>query len=131
MTIILFIILEASEREEKKSRLGSWELQKVAVPIHTVTDACVCVCLCMCVWVHVCIIFNITKHKTMGYKLAFQPNIPHLIGFCFPSCYFGVCFSHSCKTLFKYEIFLLALGFSSQGALRCKESASEGFVLIK
>lgn len=45
MTIILFIILEASEREEKKSRLGSWELQKVAVPIHTVTDACVCVSL--------------------------------------------------------------------------------------
>lgn len=39
MTIILFIILEASEREEKKSRLGSWELQKVAVPIHTVVDA--------------------------------------------------------------------------------------------
>ncbi len=73
---------------------GYWELEITFIAIRV----CVCVCVyvqikCFYVYMHsaspfplvlthsheVRIVFNIAKHETMGYKLAFQPDIFDMI----------------------------------------------------
>lgn len=112
MTIILFIILEAGWGNRSEDSVGAGRLQGAGDHIHT-PYVCVYVYVCVLVqikcfyvYMQVCIpfsppctliatlvriVFDIAKHETMGYKLAFQPDIfdmisaSHLVSLLFVS----------------------------------------------
>lgn len=110
MTIILFIILETGWGNRSEDSVGAGRLQGAGDHIHTLyIYVCVCVFTCKSsAFMYICksahpfplctliatlvrIVFDIAKHETMGYKLAFQPDIfdmisaSHLVSLLFVS----------------------------------------------
>lgn len=118
MTIILFIILETGWGNRSEDSVGAGRLPAAGDHIHTLymcACACVCVYVCVCsrkkkssAFMYICksaypfplctliatlvrIAFNTETHETMGYKLAFQPDIfdmisaSHLVSLLFVS----------------------------------------------
>lgn len=107
MTIILFIILETGWETGEKTAWeleGYWELE---ITSYMCVHVCVFTCKssafmyicksaypappCTLIATSVHVVFNIAEHETMGYKLAFQPDIfdmisaSHLVSLLFVS----------------------------------------------